>query len=277
MRLLFVCGGNTCRSPMAVGVCQGLYPAVQAESAGIAHHDGAANAKAVAALASVFSFPCPAHVPRSLDGLDLAAYDAVVAMKEDIAEGIRRSTAAIGIGFRLVTWDIDDPYGAGAGTYASCAKRIAARTIMLLEGSLDAASSVTLASTVPLCETFAVRLARWIAEIDSGQLRGTTLQGIASSAGKTFESKLREAAKSTPSIASKVKPMVKFVDLIKMLRQAGCVGSIAVDPDVIDLIDHVRLVRNAATHDELPPVDLQPLAREMLVDMSSVVAACLPD
>jgi protein-tyrosine-phosphatase len=106
-RVLFVCYGNTCRSPMAAAYANHSLPDVQAESAGTFAAGAPANPLAVALMRERFNIDLRHHVSRDLDGLDLDAYDLVIRLTD-----INVQTTA-----PMLSWDIEDPVGRGPAAY----------------------------------------------------------------------------------------------------------------------------------------------------------------
>ena len=66
-RVLFVCGGNTCRSPMAVGFAQKIAKGVfDSESRGIYPCGNSASDYAIAVMRSEFDIDISSHQPLGL-------------------------------------------------------------------------------------------------------------------------------------------------------------------------------------------------------------------
>lgn len=139
-KVLFVCTGNTCRSPMAEAIFnhmareRGLEQTHVAESAGIYPVPGdPATAGAVHAMASLYGIDLSGHASRLLDDRDLRDAWLVLAMTRRHVESIRE--AFPGLSDRIYTLkafaggdvrdrDISDPYGTSDEEYVACAREI---------------------------------------------------------------------------------------------------------------------------------------------------------
>src|SRR2546422_86021 len=62
MKVLFVCGGNTCRSPMAAALARSVH-GIEADSAGIAPRTSATRDAIAVVLAPSAKAPCPSEGP----------------------------------------------------------------------------------------------------------------------------------------------------------------------------------------------------------------------
>lgn len=134
-RLLFVCTGNICRSPMAQFLAERLAReaglAVRAESAGVAAEvdwgmePGAVNALSSRGLKDL------SHSARQLDEEILAAADQVYALtrahRDIIAARFPASAAKVAVlreAAGLPGADVADPYGRSDAVYEECAALI---------------------------------------------------------------------------------------------------------------------------------------------------------
>ncbi len=121
-RILFVCAGNTCRSPMAAAIAQELLGAtVQVESAGISAVDGASAASDAIQTMRERGLDISAHRSRSLSTLNLRDFDLVVALTRTIAQDIRRGGVEPS---RVAVLNVPDPYNKELDVYRATAAAI---------------------------------------------------------------------------------------------------------------------------------------------------------
>jgi len=125
-RLLFVCYGNICRSPMAESIArQRLGRAVEVASAGICATGGPATEEAVLVMKVVYKIDISSHIARPVGIFDLRSFDYIVAMDVSIYNSLRdiwKVPESI-----LYSWDIEDPIGQDYQTYKETALKIERR------------------------------------------------------------------------------------------------------------------------------------------------------
>lgn len=121
--VLFVCRGNTCRSPLAAALASRRYgQGLAAGSAGLAAQPGAGAAPDAVAAGAAAGLDLTAHAARTLDGLDLAAYDRIVALDPAVGEALRARPDVPEQA--LTVWDVPDPWGKGMPAYRSTIARL---------------------------------------------------------------------------------------------------------------------------------------------------------
>jgi protein-tyrosine phosphatase len=129
MRLLCVCTGNTCRSPMLMALIRaeigrhGLAH-VTVASAGTAAADGEpASAHAVACMASR-GLDLDSHRSRNLGDLDLDGYDRFLCMTSSHAAALRsRGIPAAKLEVvHAAQGGVPDPFGGSRDDYEACAQ-----------------------------------------------------------------------------------------------------------------------------------------------------------
>jgi protein-tyrosine phosphatase len=124
-RLLFVCYGNICRSPMAEGIARKRLGAAEVASAGIGATGGPASEEAVLVMKLVYGVDIAGHVARPIGLFDLGSFDYIIAMDASIYHHLRdiwEVPEAV-----LYGWDIEDPLGADYETYQETARKIERR------------------------------------------------------------------------------------------------------------------------------------------------------
>jgi protein-tyrosine phosphatase len=130
VKVLFVCGGNTCRSPFAAGYARTL--GLDAESAGLyVIRREEADADAVAAAAEL-GVDLDEHRARSISEQLVGENDIVVTMTADQLEeanrlGARRARTL------LANDDVEDPVGRGGDEYRRVYAQIAGAMPSLVE------------------------------------------------------------------------------------------------------------------------------------------------
>ena len=144
MKLIFVCSGNTCRSPLAVAAWRALpdAPALEVSSAGLHAHSGAPmSAHALRIARDEWGVDLSWHRARALSvGLRRSA-DIIAVMTPDQREVLRRDDNVEGRVVLLGQYDgspsapaffgpsensgeIFDPFGGSHEAYHSCAAQI---------------------------------------------------------------------------------------------------------------------------------------------------------
>lgn len=120
-RVLFVCAGNTCRSPMAAALAAHAFPEAAVESAGWAPGHAVAE-QAAAVVREITGKDIASERPRAVADLDLALYDLVVVLEPRIADEL-----AVPPGTSTLVWDVPDPYGRPIQEYRQCAEDLRRR------------------------------------------------------------------------------------------------------------------------------------------------------
>ena len=107
MRILFVCSGNTYRSPVAEALLKKIYPGIEVDSAGVNPVIPISEA-AKKYLKRENAQTYLKNAPEGLAGKKLTDYNLIVAMKLEHKEAILNKCPQCAD--RIVLWNIDDPY-----------------------------------------------------------------------------------------------------------------------------------------------------------------------
>lgn len=125
--ILFVCYGNKCRSPMAVGIAKRMLKGIaHVESAGIAAWGSNASEDAIQVMKNEFGIDISDHNPTDVKNLSLSNFDYIVTMDSYIDTYIKKYIKKYYQikSNKIISWNIIDPYGKSIDDYKKCANII---------------------------------------------------------------------------------------------------------------------------------------------------------
>jgi protein-tyrosine-phosphatase len=126
MNILFVCSGNTCRSPMAKALAEKrLGDSAHIESAGIDTFGGEGATQEAIQVLRERGINIQAHHSRNVKELRKRHWQVVIAMTPNIKKRLLESKSILTDS--LIAWEIPDPIGKGIEAYRECAQSIEAR------------------------------------------------------------------------------------------------------------------------------------------------------
>jgi len=132
MSVLFICIGNSCRSPMAEAMARSMGgDRIAAYSAGLTP-TGRIAANTLITLERL-GYPTEGLASKELDSVPLDELDVVVSLIGD--DGLR--FLPHGISARLEAWPIRDPYGDDDEVYLAVARSIELRVRRLVDQLLE--------------------------------------------------------------------------------------------------------------------------------------------
>jgi protein-tyrosine-phosphatase len=124
MRVLFVCSGNTCRSPMAEGLARKLLGnQADVESAGTHATGSGATVEAIDVMRSKFAIDISSHRSRNVKDIPVDDFDYIIPMDDAVADDLRSDYPSIGARL-LGPWNVRDPFGRGTAAYERAAREI---------------------------------------------------------------------------------------------------------------------------------------------------------
>lgn len=117
MKILFVCTGNTCRSPMAEGYIKTL--GYNCESRGLAA-DGSKVSENSAIVMNEIGIDLSNHVSKQLTKADLESFDTIICMSKSHCDYLQ----SLGIECEVLGDGISDPFGCNLDSYRGCRDEI---------------------------------------------------------------------------------------------------------------------------------------------------------
>ncbi len=119
-KIVFVCGGNTCRSPMAASLATAaLKEIANISSAGVAAWGQPASPKTLELMRRRHGIDLSAHRSRDIEDLVFTDVDFVVALKPHYANQLIKDLKVPAD--KVVVWNVEDPFIEGTdAAYEAC-------------------------------------------------------------------------------------------------------------------------------------------------------------
>ncbi len=143
MNIIFVCTGNTCRSPMAEGYLKSKnLPELNIASRGFSGGD-TANEKSVAVMNEI-GIDISNHISKSITADDIKNTDKFICMTE-AHKGLLLSLGAKEKNVFVLSDGIPDPYGFDISVYRDCRDKIINETEALIKSDFFNKAEITVA------------------------------------------------------------------------------------------------------------------------------------
>lgn len=121
MRILIVCAGNTCRSPMAAGLLKKLAESrrltLEVRTAGLAHHPGGRVAENATKVMAEIGVDISFEYSKPVTGEALSWADLVVALQGNHAAHLIEEFPNTASKVRVLEADVPDPYRQPVSVY----------------------------------------------------------------------------------------------------------------------------------------------------------------
>lgn len=134
MKILFVCTGNTCRSPMAEGIFKSFTKDspvnFEIKSAGLSAIDGERVSENSVKACRDIGVDISGHTATNIKNDDLKDTDLFVVMTMSHAKALMTSGVPQN---KIYILNVEDPYGGSLEIYKECCESIKSQLLILLE------------------------------------------------------------------------------------------------------------------------------------------------